>query len=394
MLFSFIHKTIIWVTAIAFIYVYTCKVQERTVCADCKAAILAWFNEEEAPFPDHLRGRLLFEHNSTKLYSKQYIHERSKRIAKHLDRYSYLNIKVTGKCLPKECKLQQPPISQLRAEQIKTYLIEAGIPSNRITLANEIDTDLEQWNGWVVDGALFKFVNRLDAFKLGFLDKIALGTHFEPNQFGFEVDSLANLGIEEAINYLNGHPKARVKISGSYLHSEFDSSNFKNLGMARSDSLLRYLLSRGIDENQLAIGPANINSPNVTLSLEENLVITKEVEQRLLLEPIKLYFKLNDSNLKVDDDLEEYFAYLEAYLEQESERNIVLTGHTDNLGQKAYNYQLGLRRAKDVKAKLFKYVQVDTSRIIIRSGGSTQPIASNKTEEGRNQNRRVEIKAE
>lgn len=69
---------------------------------------------------------------------------------------------------------------------------------------------------------------------------------------------------------------------------------------------------------------------------------------------------------------------------------IEVAGHTDNVGSDQYNQQLSERRANSVAAYLAGR-GVDRSRMVTVGGGEAHPVASNDTEEGRAQNRRVEI---
>ena len=69
---------------------------------------------------------------------------------------------------------------------------------------------------------------------------------------------------------------------------------------------------------------------------------------------------------------------------------IIVSGHTDTTGTDAINNPLSVNRASSV-ASYLESQGISTSRITSRGYGSKQPIASNATEAGRAQNRRVEI---
>jgi OmpA-OmpF porin, OOP family len=69
---------------------------------------------------------------------------------------------------------------------------------------------------------------------------------------------------------------------------------------------------------------------------------------------------------------------------------IIAIGHTDSIGSEAYNKKLSLRRSDAVKAYLVSK-GIEANRIYTEGKGKSQPIADNKTKEGRAKNRRVEI---
>jgi OOP family OmpA-OmpF porin len=69
---------------------------------------------------------------------------------------------------------------------------------------------------------------------------------------------------------------------------------------------------------------------------------------------------------------------------------IIAVGHTDSVGSDAYNQKLSVRRAEAVKAYLVSK-GIEKNRVYTEGKGEKQPVADNKTAEGRAKNRRVEI---
>jgi OOP family OmpA-OmpF porin len=69
---------------------------------------------------------------------------------------------------------------------------------------------------------------------------------------------------------------------------------------------------------------------------------------------------------------------------------IIAVGHTDSIGTDAYNQRLSVRRAEAVKAFLVSK-GIERNRVYTEGKGEKQPVADNRTKEGRAKNRRVEI---
>ncbi len=87
-----------------------------------------------------------------------------------------------------------------------------------------------------------------------------------------------------------------------------------------------------------------------------------------------------------------YFAEIEdfaKYMEQNPDKTAIISGHTDSTESAAYNQKLSEKRAQSVKEEIVKQ-GIAPERLEIIGYGEEKPIASNKTKEGRQKNRRVE----
>ena len=69
---------------------------------------------------------------------------------------------------------------------------------------------------------------------------------------------------------------------------------------------------------------------------------------------------------------------------------IIAVGHTDSVGFDAYNQKLSVRRSEAVKAYLVSK-GIEKNRVYTEGKGEKQPVADNRTAEGRAKNRRVEV---
>jgi OOP family OmpA-OmpF porin len=82
---------------------------------------------------------------------------------------------------------------------------------------------------------------------------------------------------------------------------------------------------------------------------------------------------------------------LVVFMNENKDKKVNLSGHTDSVGTEAYNQKLSERRVNSVKNYVVKK-GVDAGRVSGQGFGETKPIADNKTKEGRSKNRRVEVK--
>ncbi|WP_448723175.1 OmpA family protein [Pseudomonas farris] len=78
--------------------------------------------------------------------------------------------------------------------------------------------------------------------------------------------------------------------------------------------------------------------------------------------------------------------------QESSSAQLAVTGHTDSVGSDAYNQKLSDRRAHSVVEYLISQGVPRSSFVTVTGAGESQPVADNKTADGRALNRRTEIK--
>lgn len=79
---------------------------------------------------------------------------------------------------------------------------------------------------------------------------------------------------------------------------------------------------------------------------------------------------------------------LAKFIRKQDPDAVVINGYTDSIGPETYNYQLSMARAESVKRAL-RQRGIDNAEVEIIPHGENQPVATNDTAEGRQQNRRV-----
>jgi len=130
---------------------------------------------------------------------------------------------------------------------------------------------------------------------------------------------------------------------------------------------------------------------NRVVALDQKVIICQETFSRLLKND-KIYFKTGTDNIDSRSDvllneLADSIIFCAA-------STIIITGHTDNVGDDEENFRLSEQRAKAVKARLFTRGGVPLERLKVVGKGENSPITTNETEDGRAKNRRIEFTVE
>lgn len=214
-----------------------------------------------------------------------------------------------------------------------------------------------------------------------------------------EATAYTNEGFEARKNELTAQlTKDNVlEISGFYYEGETAPQGYENMGLARA-AKIRDLLVPGIPAERIELRARLIDgAPADSTAYFEGAAFrwiqpeakagetVEELDDRILIR-----FPFNSTEKDYDPQVDEYIVKLAKRLQQTGE-SVSLAGHTDNVGEADANLQLGQSRADAIKSLLIKN-GVNAALVQATSKGETQPVASNDSEEGRHNNRRVEVR--
>jgi outer membrane protein OmpA-like peptidoglycan-associated protein len=115
----------------------------------------------------------------------------------------------------------------------------------------------------------------------------------------------------------------------------------------------------------------------------------KEIGEKGKVAIYGIHFDTNKTEIKPDS--ETALKEVSKLLSQNPNLKLYIVGHTDNVGEFSYNMKLSQARAESVVKELTTKYGVALGRVMPYGVGPLSPVASNKTEEGRAKNRRVEL---
>jgi outer membrane protein OmpA-like peptidoglycan-associated protein len=113
-------------------------------------------------------------------------------------------------------------------------------------------------------------------------------------------------------------------------------------------------------------------------------------EKEVIPADLVIYFAFDKSVFKSDAKTDKYFDESNAFLNQNSQSGLSITGHTDAIGTDEYNEALGYRRAQSMQ-HYFESKGLPANKIIIESKGEKEPADNNSTAAGRANNRRTVV---
>ena len=221
--------------------------------------------------------------------------------------------------------------------------------------------------------------------------------------FDFDKDVLKEEGkaaIEEYRKQLRPElSEAHEGIIIGHTDSVGDADYNIGLSMRRAEAVSAYLVSTGVDSAKLRELGRGETDPIASNDTKEGQADNRRVEIVVIGEPRALdnirfpsvaLFPRRSAELTetgrdvLDKNINEAKVMLNRSV------FIEVVGHTDDVGDDAYNMDLSEQRAAAVTAYLIN-AGVDGSKIVAVGAGESLPIATNTTEQGRLENRRVEV---
>lgn len=214
--------------------------------------------------------------------------------------------------------------------------------------------------------------------------------------------------LDSVVNYLKSNTNKKLLISGQSGSGETPSAQHADLGMARAQVLKDWFIQKGIPDSVIILSSSQNNDlvfvndslmgglslrfnnvPTTTKALTET-ELANEQKFESIFKPIDLYFPTASSQYIKTDQNQKFFVAAKKFLEENKDKKLILTGHTDDEDSAEWNLTLSKRRASVVK-KQFVLAGIPSDRIITRGKGEWEPKASNATLQGKRANRRVNM---
>lgn len=198
--------------------------------------------------------------------------------------------------------------------------------------------------------------------------------------------------VDVTVTDLKNKPRKGEEV---IFHGEKTGKNFS--GFSNAGGKFRQLLPPG-DDYLVSVKSISDTTKYTLLkvpALAEDEYFTEPFWVNIKMEPARsfrldhVYFDVDKATLRRDsyNQLSELLAYLQRHEEMKAE----IAGHTDNTGTDAHNLKLSQDRANAIRNYLVSK-GIASQRLTAKGYGSSQPVADNATEEGRQLNRRTELR--
>jgi OOP family OmpA-OmpF porin len=253
------------------------------------------------------------------------------------------------------------------------------------------------------------------------IEKMTLRVFFE-----FDKSILTEADLKElpkAVVFVKKYPGAKIKLDGYTDNVGTEEYNLK-LSERRAEAVMDYLIKEaGVFSSKITAVGHGMADPIADNKTSEGRAKNRRVEISILSDPqpspqppssplspcpppfpkaiekpsskviekmtLRVFFEF-DKSILTEADLKELPKAV-AFVKKYPSAMIRLDGYSDSIGIEEYNLKLSERRAEAVMDYLIKEAGVSSSKIMAVGHGEADPIADNKTSEGRAKNRRVEI---
>ncbi|MFT5248432.1 MAG: OOP family OmpA-OmpF porin [bacterium] len=199
-------------------------------------------------------------------------------------------------------------------------------------------------------------------------------------------------------SFLIEHTNLEVHINSIY--SPQENVSIPNIGIQRAQEVEKELLAIGVPSEKIVKKSIIKNSifseeehhTNGFYFTFEELDIER-VDRKINSQPeIRIvYPKYLESDIEINNDLKSLLVDLKQYFKEYPNKKVDIVGHTDSIGNSSDNYTIGLKYAQQVRWYLINKGGIKKTSLIVSSKGESEPLDSNSSKQGRNENRRIEI---
>ncbi|GER59271.1 hypothetical protein ULMA_13790 [Patiriisocius marinus] len=224
----------------------------------------------------------------------------------------------------------------------------------------------------------------------------------------FKKDSVGIIVPESSIdykyelnNYLYDNPDLELHVLSVY--SPLERLEDSNLGVQRGDLIVKELVATGIESKKIVVVSViediefdknEIYNKGITFQfspLDQNRIAA--LKPKFVETPKKIIFYPNfsDTGILQNDELDNLMYKVKDIMDANPATKLIITGHTDDVGDSQDNHLLGLNYAKEMRWYFKNKGDINPSRMKAMSMGEFRPLRNNKTASGRRINRRVEL---
>ncbi|WP_051335910.1 OmpA family protein [Aquimarina latercula] len=231
------------------------------------------------------------------------------------------------------------------------------------------------------------------------MDVFRYPKNIQINNSNFDVFIPESLnGFENKIaNYLGQHQDQDLIIYGYETSTEREADSLT--GISRANFIKDILVNTGGVNKDRILTKAKLHTYDYDANGTYNggiLLNFHKIDESRIEEIEKgianktLYSSFGSKDFKPDATLSNYALELKNYLTKYPDKKVLITGHTDNIGDTKSNQLFGLKRAQNVRDYLTSQ-GIPSDKFTAKSKGELSPIAPNDTQENRAKNRRIEI---